>query len=281
MAEPDDESFWITLRQDLLGWLCRMVPPDLAEDVAAETVLRQLRSRPGLAGTRHGRAYAFAAARNVLVDERRAIPRLLAEEPGALFAGANGSSLAGSIATVEELHEARRAARRAAVALLQAVRAMATSSERRVLRLLWRGVENGDIALSLQISIGQVRRLRRGLRAKADLVLGLEREERRTLPRGSGRESLPDPRTPGPPDPHDASTHPPRRRTSDVARLSANAMRMEPDGDVPVPCKDVVGPDVILATGGSAWALHCFVNGQCFSGSDCYKFTLQQHCRCT
>lgn len=66
-----------------------------------------------------------------------------------------------------------------------------------------------------------------------------------------------------------------------TAGTAANAMRMEPDGDVPVPCKDVVVPDVILATGGSAWALHCFVNGQCFSGSDCYKFTLQQHCRCT
>jgi RNA polymerase sigma factor (sigma-70 family) len=70
-AIPPFERFYEERREEILGYLARLLGRDAAEDAFQETFLRALRAYSKLEHGRHLRAWAFTIATNVAVDTRR------------------------------------------------------------------------------------------------------------------------------------------------------------------------------------------------------------------
>jgi RNA polymerase sigma factor (sigma-70 family) len=78
-AIPPFERFYEERRDEIFGYLARLLGRDAAEDAFQETFLRALRAYAKLQHGRHLRAWVFTIATNVAVDTRRkAMPT---EEP--------------------------------------------------------------------------------------------------------------------------------------------------------------------------------------------------------
>ena len=74
---PPFERFYEERRDEIFGYLSRLLGREAAEDAFQETFLRALRAYGKLAHGRHLRAWAFTIATRVAVDERRrAVPVL-------------------------------------------------------------------------------------------------------------------------------------------------------------------------------------------------------------
>ena len=100
-AVPPFERFYVQHRNEVFAYLRRLVG-DRAEDAWQETFLRALRAYARLEHGRHLRAWVFAIATNVALDELRAkrpVPRDTVSQ------GANGS---GAGAAVELQRDAYR-----------------------------------------------------------------------------------------------------------------------------------------------------------------------------
>ena len=79
---PPFERFYEQYRDEVFGYLVRLVGRQAAEDAFQETFLRALRGYPKLAHGRHLRAWAFTIATRVVLDlRRRREPAPLAAEP--------------------------------------------------------------------------------------------------------------------------------------------------------------------------------------------------------
>ena len=79
---PPFERFYEQHRDEVFGYLVRLVGRQVAEDAFQETFLRALRGYPKLAHGRHLRAWAFTIATRVVLDlRRRREPALLVAEP--------------------------------------------------------------------------------------------------------------------------------------------------------------------------------------------------------
>ena len=79
---PPFERFYEQHRDEVFGYLVRLVGRQVAEDAFQETFLRALRGYPKLAHGRHLRAWAFTIATRVVLDlRRRREPALLTAEP--------------------------------------------------------------------------------------------------------------------------------------------------------------------------------------------------------
>ena len=79
---PPFERFYEQHRDEVFGYLVRLVGRQVAEDAFQETFLRALRGYPKLAHGRHLRAWAFTIATRVVLDlRRRGEPALLVAEP--------------------------------------------------------------------------------------------------------------------------------------------------------------------------------------------------------
>ncbi len=79
-AIPPFERFYQERKDEIYGYLARLLGRDAAEDAFQETFLRALRAYAKLEHGRHLRAWVFTIATRVAVDERRrATP--LAEAP--------------------------------------------------------------------------------------------------------------------------------------------------------------------------------------------------------
>ena len=80
-AIPPFERFYEERKDEILGYLRRLLGREAAEDAFQETFLRALRAYPKLEHGRHLRAWAFTIATHVAVDARRkAVPVLEAPE---------------------------------------------------------------------------------------------------------------------------------------------------------------------------------------------------------
>ena len=74
---PPFERFYEERRDEIFGYLSRLLGREAAEDAFQETFLRALRAYEKLEHGRHLRAWAFTIATRVAVDERRrAVPVL-------------------------------------------------------------------------------------------------------------------------------------------------------------------------------------------------------------
>jgi RNA polymerase sigma factor (sigma-70 family) len=74
---PPFERFYEERRDEIFGYLSRLLGREAAEDAFQETFLRALRAYGKLEHGRHLRAWAFTIATRVAVDERRrAVPVL-------------------------------------------------------------------------------------------------------------------------------------------------------------------------------------------------------------
>ena len=70
-AIPPFERFYEERRDEIFGYLVRLLGRETAEDAFQETFLRALRAYSKLGHGRHLRAWAFTIATNVAVDTRR------------------------------------------------------------------------------------------------------------------------------------------------------------------------------------------------------------------
>ena len=81
---PPFERFYERHRDEVFGYLVRLLGHQAAEDAFQETFLRALRGYPTLSHGRHLRAWAFTIATRVVLDlRRRREPALLVAEPTA------------------------------------------------------------------------------------------------------------------------------------------------------------------------------------------------------
>ncbi|HEX2045336.1 MAG TPA: RNA polymerase sigma factor, partial [Gaiellaceae bacterium] len=71
MAIPPFERFYAERRDEVLGYLARLLGREAAEDAFQETFLRALRAYGRLEHGRHLRAWIFTIATRVAIDERR------------------------------------------------------------------------------------------------------------------------------------------------------------------------------------------------------------------
>src|SRR5688572_16403687 len=82
---PPFERFYEQHRDEVFGYLVRLVGRQAAEDAFQETFLRALRGYPTLAHGRHLRAWAFTIATRVVLDlRRRREPTPVAAEPASV-----------------------------------------------------------------------------------------------------------------------------------------------------------------------------------------------------
>lgn len=79
-AIPPFERFYEERKDEIFGYLARLLGRDAADDAFQETFLRALRGYGKLEHGRHLRAWAFTIATRVAVDERRK-PSASAEAP--------------------------------------------------------------------------------------------------------------------------------------------------------------------------------------------------------
>ena len=79
-AIPPFERFYEERKDEIFGYLARLLGRDAADDAFQETFLRALRAYGKLEHGRHLRAWAFTIATRVAVDERRK-PSASAEAP--------------------------------------------------------------------------------------------------------------------------------------------------------------------------------------------------------
>ena len=79
-AIPPFERFYEERKDEIFGYLARLLGRDAADDAFQETFLRALRGYGKLEHGRHLRAWAFTIATRVAVDERRK-PSASAEPP--------------------------------------------------------------------------------------------------------------------------------------------------------------------------------------------------------
>jgi RNA polymerase sigma factor (sigma-70 family) len=102
---PPFERFYEEHRDDVYGYLARLLGRQEAEDAFQETFLRALRGYPKLAHGRHLRAWVFAIASRVAIEaRRRRDPARTAREPAATDerpAYAELEHLAGDLPTTE------------------------------------------------------------------------------------------------------------------------------------------------------------------------------------
>jgi RNA polymerase sigma factor (sigma-70 family) len=68
---PPFERFYDDHREEVFGYLVRLLGRQQAEDAFQETFLRALRAYAGLAHGRHLRAWVFTIATRIAIDERR------------------------------------------------------------------------------------------------------------------------------------------------------------------------------------------------------------------
>ena len=68
---PPFERFYEEHREEILGYLRRLLPREAAEDAWQETFLRALRAYSGLQHGRHLRAWVFTIAHRVAIDDVR------------------------------------------------------------------------------------------------------------------------------------------------------------------------------------------------------------------
>ena len=68
---PPFESFYAEHRDEVFGYLKRVLGHDAAEDAFQETFLRALRAYPKLEHRRHLRAWVFTIASRIVLDEQR------------------------------------------------------------------------------------------------------------------------------------------------------------------------------------------------------------------
>jgi RNA polymerase sigma factor (sigma-70 family) len=74
-AIPPFERFYEERKEEIFGYLTRLLGREAAEDAFQETFLRALRGYDALRHGRHLRAWAFTIATRVAIDERRrAVP---------------------------------------------------------------------------------------------------------------------------------------------------------------------------------------------------------------
>jgi RNA polymerase sigma factor (sigma-70 family) len=71
VAIPPFERFYEERKDEVLGYLARLLGRDAAEDAFQETFLRALRAYGRLEHGRHLRAWVFTIATRVALDERR------------------------------------------------------------------------------------------------------------------------------------------------------------------------------------------------------------------
>jgi len=71
VAIPPFERFYAENRDEVFGYLVRLLGRDAAEDAFQETFLRALRGYPALRHGEHLRAWVFTIATRLVVDERR------------------------------------------------------------------------------------------------------------------------------------------------------------------------------------------------------------------
>jgi RNA polymerase sigma factor (sigma-70 family) len=71
MRIPAFERFYAEHRDEVFGYLARLLGREAAEDAFQETFLRALRAYERLEHGRHLRAWAFTIATRVALDERR------------------------------------------------------------------------------------------------------------------------------------------------------------------------------------------------------------------
>lgn len=76
---PPFERFYAERKDEIFGYLARLLGREAAEDAFQETFLRALRAYGKLEHGRHLRAWAFTIATRVAVDERRR--KLTVSEP--------------------------------------------------------------------------------------------------------------------------------------------------------------------------------------------------------
>jgi RNA polymerase sigma factor (sigma-70 family) len=111
-AIPPFERFYEEHRDEVYGYLSRLLGRQDAEDAFQETFLRALRGYPKLAHGRHLRAWAFTIATRVAIEaRRRRDPEPTAREP----AGADDARPA--YAELEHLSSELPTSERAAVVL--------------------------------------------------------------------------------------------------------------------------------------------------------------------
>jgi RNA polymerase sigma factor (sigma-70 family) len=80
-AIPPFERFYEERKDEIFGYLSRLLGREAAEDAFQETFLRALRAYGKLEHGRHLRAWAFTIATRVAVDERRrAVPVIEARD---------------------------------------------------------------------------------------------------------------------------------------------------------------------------------------------------------
>lgn len=80
---PPFEHLYQEYRDEIFGYLARMLGRQAAEDAFQETFLRALRGYPDLRHGRHLRAWVFTIATHVATDARRRDARAPALPPGA------------------------------------------------------------------------------------------------------------------------------------------------------------------------------------------------------
>ena len=68
---PPFERFYTDHRDEILGYLTRVLGREDAEDAFQETFLRALRAYPKLEHGHHLRAWVFTIARRIAIDEHR------------------------------------------------------------------------------------------------------------------------------------------------------------------------------------------------------------------
>jgi RNA polymerase sigma factor (sigma-70 family) len=78
---PPFERFYLSHRDEVYGYLVRLLGRQAAEDAFQETFLRALRGYPALKHGRHLRAWAFTIATRVALDERRRSRAVPVENP--------------------------------------------------------------------------------------------------------------------------------------------------------------------------------------------------------
>lgn len=78
---PPFERFYVKHRDEIFGYLVRLLGRQAAEDAFQETFLRALRGYAALEHGRHLRAWVFTIATRVALDERRRVRALPVETP--------------------------------------------------------------------------------------------------------------------------------------------------------------------------------------------------------
>jgi RNA polymerase sigma factor (sigma-70 family) len=84
VALPPFERFYEQHRDEVFGYLTRLLGRADAEDAFQETFLRALRGYPALRHARHLRAWVFTIATRIAIDERRrtrAVPAAVLDVP--------------------------------------------------------------------------------------------------------------------------------------------------------------------------------------------------------